>query len=107
MKNLKEHLREKSDENTELKFDISILARSPNEEIFMKGWKLLKFKWNKNKPDFITYFENNYILKNNKCRVGCDPIGIETNNNFIESFNSLIKKSYTHKKILEVFKFLI
>jgi len=93
----------------ELNEDIYTLQISPNEAQFLKGTTLFLKKWRQqNNPkinDFLTYFEEQWLLKLPHWYEGA-ALGFPSTNNSLEATNSRIKQDHTLRKRLPVGQFL-
>jgi hypothetical protein len=88
-----------------IKNDIYTLSICPDENTFMCGISLFSKKYSKYK-EFLLYFHENYVDKNNSWYLGCSPPYIGNTNNTNESFNSIIKKVVTNRKLLPISQFM-
>jgi hypothetical protein len=93
----------------QLKTDISTLQMAANREIFLKAVDLFFCKWKKYSDprvvDFLTYFREQWIEKNENWFEGAAP-GYPSTNNGLESTNSAVKREHTFRERLPLGQFL-
>lgn len=77
--------------------DIKTLQLSQSKEVFDEASKLLINEWKEKTPEFIKYFEENYILQRSNWYEGIAMLSPSTNN-ALESTNGKIKLLFTNKR---------
>lgn len=85
---------QRHENNDLIKADLRTLQLAATKEIFDVGWKFFSAKWAKKESRFVKYFEQNHIQKNSNWYEGCADRTPKTNN-FLESFNRLLKQQQT------------
>lgn len=77
--------------------DFYDLAGATSEEMFLQGFALLEKKWKPINPNFMTYFEDQWIKKHPAWYTGSSEPGFVKTNNGAESFNAKLKKTYLYR----------
>jgi len=87
----------------------SHLAERTSKEEFQTRWRLTKESWQEMEDEtvknFLTYFENQYINKNQNWYLRICPIGIGNTNNALEGFNCAFKRHYTSYERQDIVRF--
>ena len=91
---------------TEILSDIETLQLSPSREIFDRASYLFVTKWRTYQPEFIRYFENEWLTTHNLWFEGVKHFTPSTNN-ALESFNRVIKDESTLRERLQLSRFRI
>lgn len=92
-----------------LKVDIDLLQSCQHENQFVQASKLFLKKWRKNSSkqvqDFITHFEQEWLIKYPNWYEGA-AVGLPSTNNGLESTNGVIKTEFTFRERKPVGEFL-
>jgi hypothetical protein len=105
MKNVKDHLDESHPDYEKILEDLSTVQYSRNEECFKLGFKLFKSKWDRKFPEFLQYFEKEWIKQHSGWYEGFAP-GIPSSNNAVEGTNKWIKWDVTNYERLPFGRFI-
>ncbi|CAM4959646.1 unnamed protein product [Rotaria socialis] len=81
----------KKSEQEYLVNDIESLQLAQDERIFIIGSNLFVKKWPKKEPNFIEYFQNEWLTTHNAWHEGVGHFTPRTNNT-LEATNNVIKK---------------
>jgi hypothetical protein len=93
-------------QQTEMISDIEALQLSQSRTIFDRASNLFIKKWRKSEPEFIIYFENEWLKTHNLWFKGVQHFTPSTNN-ALESFNRVIKDEKTLRERLPLSRFRI
>lgn len=93
-------------QKSEIISDIEVLQLSQSREIFNKASNMFIQKWRDLQPEFIKYFENEWLTKRNMWFEGVKILTPSTNN-ALESFNRVIKDEGTLRERLPISRFRI
>lgn len=85
--------------------DLRILQLSCSEEIFERNSKLFLKKWMKKEPDFVKYFNKQWLGVHKNWYEGAAEYTPSTNNG-LEAFNGVIKSNYTFRNRLKFAEFI-
>ncbi|CAF1379390.1 unnamed protein product [Adineta ricciae] len=86
--------------------DIDMLQLAQSDKIFRKASGLFVKKWSKKQPEFIQYFENEWLNTHNGWYEGIRHLTPSTNN-ALESNNRVIKDENTFRERLPLSRFKI
>lgn len=76
--------------------EVYFLHTSVSQVEFEARYAEVAIKWRRDFPEFARYFSAQWILGNfTNWKIYCSEPGIASTNNALESFNNIIKKSYT------------
>ncbi|CAF2152090.1 unnamed protein product [Rotaria magnacalcarata] len=85
----------KKSEQEDLVNDVESLQLAQDERIFIKASNLFVKKWSKKEPNFIQYFQNEWLTTHNAWYEGVGHFAPSTNN-ALEAINNVIKKRKIH-----------
>ncbi|CAF2103112.1 unnamed protein product [Rotaria magnacalcarata] len=96
----------KKSEQEDLVNDVESLQLTQDERIFIKASNLFVKKWSKKEPNFIEYFQNEWLTTHNACYEGVGHFTPSTNN-ALEATNNVIKKEHTLRERLPLSRFKV
>ena len=96
----------KKSEQEDLVNDIESLQLPQYERIFIKASNLFVKKWSKKEPNFIEYFQNEWLTTHNAWYEGFGHFTPSTNN-ALEATNNVIKKENTLRERLPISRFKV
>ncbi|CAF4446237.1 unnamed protein product, partial [Rotaria socialis] len=96
----------KKSEQEDLVNDVESLQLAQDERIFIKASNLFVKKWSKKEPNFIEYFQNEWLTTHNAWYEGVGHFTPSTNN-ALEATNNVIKKENTLRERLPLSRFKV